>query len=224
MAAIIPSFDTNASPAKRVYLPVDHVYVPTGFDSNDHTEVVVTGMLPNLCHYAPMVASRVKGNKIYLTVTANLSAADMCAEMLVPYMLTASVGVVTKGKYNIIVNGKETTKPAAQINIAQSLTAQVDNNIYANINTIERIQGTRTIKLSGYNPSDCYQFDRFEFVSNKADTISVLPIMKKIYATCPMKMTPFELNFEVPALLDAKAVLLHVRAMKGASENSLFYQ
>ena len=40
----------NASTPTEKLVPVDHIYVPTGFDSNDTVEVVVTGYLPNLCH------------------------------------------------------------------------------------------------------------------------------------------------------------------------------
>jgi hypothetical protein len=208
----------------QVEVPVNHVYVPKGFDNNDHSEIVVQGMLPNLCHFAPAAKAKVMGKKILVSVTSNLNRQSMCAEMLVPFTLSVSVGVIKAGQYQIVINGGKVANNLSQMNITQSLTTQVDNNIYANVDTIERDAGKRMVKLSGYNPSDCYVFDRFEFVSNNVDTMSILPIMRKVMDQCPLKMTPFSLSVEIPATLTPDVILLHVRAMKGASVNGLFYQ
>ena len=80
----------------------------------------------------------------------------------------------------------------------------------------------RIVELKGYNPSDCFQFDRVELVSNKEDVYSVLPIMKKVSDFCPMKMVPFSYEVEIPDDLPRKNILLHVRSMDGRSVNHLF--
>ena len=46
--------------------------------------------------------------------------------------------------------------------------------------------------------------------------------MKQINDFCPMKMTPFAYDIEVPKTLNKARVLLHVRGMDGKSINSIF--
>jgi hypothetical protein len=48
--------------------------------------------------------------------------------------------------------------------------------------------------------------------------------MKKIRDFCPMKMTPFSYDIEVPKSLANPKILLHVRSMDGNSINSIFHQ
>ena len=94
--------------------------------------------------------------------------------------------------------------------------------VYANVDYIETTQGSRIALLKGYNPSDCFEFDRVQFISNERDTYSVLPIMKQVREFCPMKMVPFEILVVVPRTLSVEKLLLHVRVMNGKSVNAIF--
>jgi len=106
--------------------------------------------------------------------------------------------------------------------VVESTSSAVDNFVYANMSHVEVIEGTRKVILKGFNPSDCFEFDRVDYVSNLVDTYSVLPVMRQIRATCPLKMVPFAIEADVPRLVAGDQVLLHVRSMNGKSVNTLF--
>ncbi len=208
----------------QIPVPVKHIYVPKGFDDNDATEVVVTGELPSLCYYSPQAVVRKEGTKVFVSVLAYVSKATECEMMIVPFMLTVHLGVLSVGQYSIEVNPGTTTQKNATLNIAPALSDQVDDHIYANVETVTRVQGSRTVQLHGYNPSDCYVLDRAQILSNGSDTYAVLPIMKKVHSACPMKMVPFVYSVQIPTGLAEDELLVHVRGMKGTAVNYLFLQ
>lgn len=223
-AAIMISSFVHASTPKEVLIPVSHVYTPTGFDSNDNTEIVVSGFLPNLCHKSPKTKVLVKSNTIEITLTSLKyhSSNPFCPEFIVPIVKTIDLGVLDKGNYNIIVNGKSMYEKKAKINIDEASSNAIDDSVYAGVDFIEKTENSRTIILKGYNPSACYVFDKFEIFSNNKDTLSILPKMKQVSDFCPMKMIAFELEMEVPKELERDKILLHVRSLSGNSVNTLF--
>ena len=214
----------QAEPPLRVTVPVKHVYVPKGFDDNDGVEIVITGYLPSLCFYAPAATASLKDGKINVDVTAYQSRATNCEMMIVPFMLTVPVGVIPSGTFPIAVNGGTTAQTLTSLHVSRAFSATVDDHIYASVDSIDRVQGTRTVKLRGYNPSDCYELDAVQVGSNNKDTFSILPVMKKTRTSCPMKMVPFEYSVQIPTTLAQDEVLIHVRSLKGASANYLFLQ
>ncbi len=205
-------------------VPINDVYSPMGFDSNDSSEVIVSGFLPNLCHKSPMTKAEIKGNKIDIKVTALKYDASnpFCPEIIVPFVKSINVGLLNKGNYEITVNGKSPYEKKSKIFIAESTSNAVDEYIYANVHYVEKEEGSRVVALKGYNVSDCLVLDEVKFLSNKVNAYSVLPKMKKIRDFCPMKMTPFSYDVEVPNTIPANKILLHVRGMDGSSVNSLF--
>ena len=200
-------------------IPVDHIYSPKGFDSNDNTEIIISGHLPNLCHKAPQTKVEVKGRQIEVTMEAYRYDASnpFCPEVIIPFVESVSVGVLDKGIYNITVNGKSVFEKKASIGISESTSDAIDDYAYANVEYVEKSLGSDVVKLRGYNPSDCFQFEEIIVVSNNKDTYSVLPKMKKISDFCPMKMVPFSYEMVVPDTIKAEKVLLHVREIGRAS-------
>ena len=62
-----------ASTPRETKVPVSHLYVPDGFDSNDNVEMVVSGILPNLCHKSPktaVVRDKLEPNKLKIERTS----------------------------------------------------------------------------------------------------------------------------------------------------------
>ena len=208
----------------KTLVPVDEVFVPKGFDVNDNSEIIVSGYLPNLCHKSPQTEVQVQGKKIQVTVSAlkYSETNPYCPEMIVPFLETVKVGVLDKGNYNIVINEKTQYEKKSTIAISESSSNALDEHIYANVFYVDEVEGTHTVKLKGYNPSDCLVFDHIEILSNDKNTYSILPIMKKVRDFCPMKMTPFSHEVEVPKLLERNKILLHVRGMDGNSVNSIF--
>lgn len=126
------------------------------------------------------------------------------------------------GSYKIVVNQGSEFLLNDKINIVESEINIIDEHIYANIDYIEKTKDPKKVILKGHNPSDCLVFSRFQYLSNGKDTISILPIMRKVSDFCPMKMT----DFQVEAKLDfsgikGKNILLHARSMDGKSVNTI---
>ncbi len=207
----------------REAVPVTQVFTPKGFDTNDDTQVIVSGYLPNLCYKAQRVSTKVSGQNIFVTVKAFVEKKDvLCPQLAIPFLEPVSVGVMGKGTYNVVVNAGTPLEKRAGLGVSDSTTSLIDENVYANVDYVERVPGTRRVILKGYNPSDCYEFDRVEFISNGKDTYSVLPIMRKLSDFCPRKLVALDIPAEVPRELKAEELLLHVRVMNGKSINALF--
>jgi hypothetical protein len=225
IALLLITGTAYASTPVEVMVPIDHVYSPKGFDSNDNTEVIVSGYLPNLCHKNPTTKVEVNAKGIDIKVTSLKydPSNPFCPEMIVPFVETVNVGILDKGNYDIVVNGKSIYEKRSEIFISESNSDAVDEYAYAGVQFIEKSAGSRVVQLKGYNPSDCFVLDQIEIINNEKDTYSVLPRMKQISDFCPMKMVPFTYEMTVPKDLKADRVLLHVRSMDGKSVNTLFY-
>jgi hypothetical protein len=216
------SFAQGAQSAQRVTVPVTQVFAPIGFDSNDSSEIVVAGYLPNLCYKVAHADTAVTGKSVKIEVTALKSDSELCLQMIIPFLEVATLGVLDKGDYAVTVNpgfGAKTT----ELPVVESTSSAIDDYVYANVSSIERIHGTRRVLLKGENPSPCYELDGINAVSNGKDAYSVLPVLKQVSPMCPQVLIPFEYEFTVPTDLAVEKLLLHVRVMNGKSVNSLFY-
>lgn len=227
MLFIIPAMSMAAPITYETNVPVDHIYIPSGFDSNDSAEAVVTGFLPNLCYKAPKSTVLVKDGKISVSVkaTKNIAGGRMgyCANVVVPYTESIGIGVLDKGKYKVSVNENSSWELSSNMNIAEASSNSIDDEVYANVNEVSRPnESSRKVILKGYNPSDCFELKEITIVDNGTDTYSVLPKMKQVKEFCPKKMMAFSYEIEVPEKLEADKVLLHVRVMDGRSVNAFF--
>lgn len=216
----ISNLNAHHAPLKRVEVPAEHLYAPKGFDSNDNVELVVEGYLPNLCYQNPSTNVVVEEKKISVTLNAMkfTDESRLCAEMIVPFIHTFDVGVLDRGNYSVVVNEKVT----GELFVDEASSDAIDDYIYANVHSIDRIHGEEKVLVKGYHPSDCLEFVGFEYLHNDLDTYSVLPIMEQVADFCPRKKTPFSYEFTVPRELKRDKVLLHVRALNGRSVNAIF--
>ena len=205
-------------------VPITDVFSPLGFDSNDDTQVIVSGYLPSMCYKSPQVKAQVVGKEIRLTVTAlkECDPNEYCIPALVPFVEPVSLGVMDKGNYKVVANIGSEFQKESEITVVESTSSAIDDYIYANVRYVETMTGTRQAYLRGENPSPCFELDHIEWVSNGNDTYSVLPIMKQVSELCPQQMTPFKYPIEIPTELDREYMLLHVRTMNGKSVNHLW--
>lgn len=209
----------------EVSVPVDHVFAPAGFDSNDHAEVVISGYLPNLCYKAPKADVKVVGNKIQINMKANKikRGLGLCPTVIVPFIENVNIGLLDQGKYDLAVNENSPYEKNANMKVVEASSNSIDENIYANVSEIVRVsEQSRRVQLKGYNPSDCFELKEVQVVDNGSDVYSVLPKLNQLRDHCPKKMVPFVYEFSVPESLAAPQVLLHVRVMDGKSMNALF--
>lgn len=209
---------------EHIQVPVSDIYSPKGFDTNDVTQVVISGFLPNLCFKSPKVVAEVKDTTIQVEVTALYEEVEgiPCAQATIPFLETISVGVLAEGTYEVRANEGGETFLTDTISVVKAASLEMNDFIYARGDYIERIGTTRQIAIKGFNPSDCFELSEIRYISNEKNTYSVLPIMKKVRDFCPRKMMPFEYVTEVPTSLNVNTVLLHTRVMKGDSINYLF--
>lgn len=204
-------------------VPVAQVFAPKGFDTNDVTQIIVSGNLPNFCYKSPKSVVTVNDNIINIEVKALYDTEAACAQVVNPFLDVVSVGVLAEGNYEVRVNESASATPlTATIEVTLAATLEVNDHIYARVDHAEQVENSRKVQLHGYNPSDCFDLDKFTYISNGKDTLSVLPIMKKISSHCPLKMTPFTYEAEIPVELSVNEALLHIRVMKGDSVNILF--
>lgn len=211
-----------------ILAPVDHLYIPQGFDSNDAVEVVVTGTFPNVCYSRHNVKVKMSGNMIDIEVTAlapdtreNFMNGKTCPAMAVPFKEVVSLGNLQGGEYDIRVNHALQRSLNDKILIAEASSNAVDDNVYAAIDYVEQ-NSNQEVVLKGWKYSNCFALKEVKVVSNDKDTLSLLPIMKKVSSHCPMKGMPVA----YPVKLDfsgikVKQPLLHVRTLDGKSVNSI---
>lgn len=212
----------NAAVQKPV--KIEHIYIPFGFDSNDNFEIVIEGVLPNLCHRSPMTKLKMDENKISIKMSSLFYDSNdvRCPSNPMPFIDLVSLGILKEGNYNIVVNENTEFQTEKQLQVVKETTNAPDEVIYANVEFIEIVPGTRKVKLKGTNPSDCFEFVEVKVFSNQIDTYSILPIVKKVKEDCSYEPTPFSYDLTVPKDINRRKVLLHVRSMRGKSVNFLY--
>lgn len=225
LSLLIFSAFISSAGAEVVTAPVEHLYLPEGFDSNDTVEVVVTGSFPNACYSRNDVKVKIIDDEIRINISAlsheKSFSAKRCPDMIVPFKEVVHVGNLQGGEYKVIVNGNSTSVLMDKIKIAEASSRSVDENLYAAIEWVER-KGPKEFVLHGWRYSNCIDFEKAVVISNNKDTLSILPIMKQLTDFCPMKMMPTAYTVQLDfSSLKMDRPLLHVRTMDGKSINTV---
>ncbi len=207
--------------------PVDHLFVPSGFDNNDNVEVVVTGYFPNPCYKRNDVKVDVRGDVVDIKVTALVSddKSAACAAMIVPFKETVNVGNLQAGDYKVNVNRSTRFEINEEMAVVEAASQNQDDHLYAMVDYIELgFMGgeSGSAQLVGWKLSDCLELERVEYVPNKKDTVTILPIMKRVREFCPMKMTPLIIPVAFnPESFSNDKILLMSRTVDGRSVNTI---
>lgn len=211
-----------------VEAPIDHVFVPNGFDNNDHVELIVTGKFPNPCYVRNKYEVKISNDVIKVDVTS-LSMDDpaytKCEPLKIPFTEVVDIGNLQGGNYKVIINqgGKYEKRDSIEIGTASS--DSVDDNIYAMVDYVETgFTGGASgdAILIAQSPSPCLVLDKVKYLSNDNDTLSVLPIMKKISSNCPEKRERLEIPIKFdPSKFKYEKILLFVRTIEGRSVNTI---
>lgn len=211
-----------------VEAPIDHVFVPNGFDNNDHVELIVTGKFPNPCYTRNRYDLKVKDNIINIDITS-LSMDDpaytKCEPLKIPFTEVINVGNLQGGEYQVVVNAGGKYEQKDTIIVGTASSDSVDDNIYAMVDYIETgFTGGASgdAILVAQSPSPCLVLDRVEYLSNTKDSLSVLPIMKKVSSNCPEKRERLEIPIKFdPSKFKYEQLLLFVRTIEGRSVNTI---
>jgi hypothetical protein len=211
-----------------VEAPIDHIFIPNGFDNNDHIEVIITGKFPNPCYTRNKYEVKIVNDVIEIDVTS-LSMDDpaytKCEPLKIPFTEVVNIGSLQGGDYKVIVNKGGEHEKKDTISIGTASSESVDDNIYAMVDYVETgFTGGASgdAVLIAQSPSPCLVLDRVEYLSNSKDTLSVLPIMKRVSSNCPEQRQ----RLEIPIKFDSsrfsfEKVLLFVRTIEGRSVNTI---
>jgi hypothetical protein len=209
-----------------VLSPTEHLYVPEGFDSNDSIELVVSGSFPNACFSRNKVNVDIKNDIIDITVTAievnkGFGITAGCIDMVVPFKEVVPVGNLQGGSYEVRINHQSSFALKDTLFVKEASSNAVDDHIYAAVDWVEQKSKTDYV-LHGWKYSNCVDLKKIQVVSNKKDTLSILPVMQQLREHCPMKGMPIAYPVKVDfASIKMMKPLLHVRTMDGKSVNSI---
>lgn len=196
-------------------------YIPEGFDTNDHSQMVGEGFFPNSCYRPSMVDVAVDHSlkKIYVQPSA-YKYDGICLQMIVPFERVIDFGLLKAGAYEVVQTKSRTTMGLVNVRVAPSSNA--DDYLYAPISQayFDQSSGRKMVRLTGSFTNSCARLvDTLAIVQPKV--IVVQPISELVdNGNCKTGEFPFYKDVEVTNT-KAGRYLLHVRSLNGNSINSL---
>ena len=202
---------------------INKVYSPTGFDSNDKAEVVVSGWLPNACQKLPTYQIKKTNNLIDISINALRydESNPYCPPERVPFIQKVKLGSLNPGSYELEVNKKQDSASYDRLKVVKAEQPSVDSNKYPFVTKINVDQTKDRVYLTALRDSDCYALDSVEIINDGKNTYSVMPVLKKVRDFCPKKMQPISVSFDIPDSLNSRKILLHVRSTSGKAVNKI---
>lgn len=196
------------------------LYVPVGFDNNDHIQIVGEGLFENACYRpAPTVVNIDQANKVINLGPVAYKYSGFCAQVVLPFERTIDIGVLKIGVWKV-TQGTD-GKVLAEIPVKPALAFAPDDFLYAPVaQAFLRQSGKRTmVYVTGSFSNSCMTMEKVE-VNTSADTIVVQPIAQMGAADCKEGSFPFQKAVMIPKLAEGR-YLLHVRSLNGNSINNL---
>lgn len=209
-----------AQPAK-VPAYFQKMFIPGGFDSNDHIQIVGEGRFSNSCFRQAETHVRIDDvqKKIFLGPVA-YSYPGICLMVIVPYQKTVDVGILKPGKWEII-QATDDIK-IGEMSVLNAASKGADDYLYAPISQGFFYQ-TGTVghlALTGEFSNSCMRLDHVK-ITIEPQVISVQPIATMDQSTdCKEGKFPFSQNTEINNV-PAGRYLLHIRSLNGNAINSL---
>ncbi len=195
------------------------VYVPVGFDSNDHVQFVGEGMFANTCYRPASVTVAVDNmSKTIKVGPVAYKYNGFCLQVILPFDRTIDVGVISAGTWQVV---QADNKQIGQIKVAPALTADPDDYLYAPISQayIHETTGKEELMLNGSFPSSCMTMKEVKF-DVQGDVIVVQPIAQMAAGTCTGPAVPFTQVVQLGSI-KAGRYLLHVRSINAQAINTM---
>lgn len=204
-------------------LKISKVYVPQGFDNNDNATFMLEGYLPSACYRLGVLEQKVVGNKIELKQEAYVFEGP-CARIVTRFEQAVFLGVLPKGKYEIVdTTSKEVL---GKLPVAEATSKlQPDDFNYANVldASVEVTNGKVVATLQGNLPNACWKLSDVRVTMEAEEVVTVLPIMERISPdnACAQVIVPFVKKIDLE--LDTGKYLLHVRSLSGKAITKIMY-
>jgi hypothetical protein len=199
------------------------VFVPSGFDDNDRTQITIEGVFPNTCYKVGPYATQIDLKTRTITIQQQAYRYQgICLQVVVPFHQVVDLGLIPQGEYKIVDSASGSALSVIRIDIAKK--SEPDEYLYAPITdafiTTDPENGIHTLGIQGAFTDRCTVFEDIK-VNYTADVIVVQPIVKRIGArSCAKDKTRFMRTVQLKESLTGM-YLLHVRSMNGQAINKM---
>lgn len=232
-AAAAPSRAEFLQPAIVDIIP-DRIFAPLGFDDNDNAQVILDGRFPNTCYKIGPTQLRIDNetHKIYVRQQAFFYPGAWCAEVSVSYAQTVNLGILSPGKYDIIIDQRDrSAATATSLPIAVATSVGPDDHLYAPITDAHIQRGTGlvggdeekiapSLVLNGYFSSSCMTFQTVNVNVRPNNVIEVLPIVEMRDMGCTQITTDFSVIVALDKVPPGR-YLIHIRSLNGQAINQV---
>lgn len=229
LGAFLFTQNIQASAPREILAPVEKIFMAEGFDDNDNVEVSLYGNFPDTCYrVGPTgfdVDHETKTVKIWAKAYDYSSPNTMCMDVLTPFLLKVSVGVLKEGVYKVELFGQDLTQ---DLHIAKSTSDSPDDHLYAPVSQVKikpDFGGKYKASFSGTFPrllTGCMILKETKHYMTKNKVLVILPIAEVIQdeAQCMRSSIDFKdsVSFD-PFFQDVG--LVHVRVSNGNSQTHL---
>lgn len=220
VAISISAVAQNSSPAQVPAL-FTKVYIPKGFDSNDHVQILGEGTFRNTCYRH--ANTTVKIDEAQKTISLGPVAYEysgFCLQVILPFERVVDIGLLKAGLWKVVQGSDSST--VGEIAVTPALIDSADDYLYAPVSQafLKQHNGDVEIVVTGEFSNSCLSLDTVK-VDVQADVVVVQPIAKFDQALkCQNGQFAFS---KIVHLSGVKAgrYLLHVRSMNGNAVNSL---
>ena len=241
-AALLVSSSSQArmlsDDADLVEVPADVALAPKeGFDDNDMIQVVLHGMLPNVCYQ--LDGNRVErlsdGKTIKIHQFARRTKDGVCADqstlpehmkMAVPYTTEVNLGQLKLGNYQFDYLGIDGEFKEGSLNVAGATSPTIDSFPYAAVtnaqsNEVVSSMDEVKVRINIVLNSSCVELDDNIRVTKLDDVWVVQPLLKvKEGIMCIQVLRPIERNLNLGKTAPGHH-LIHVRSMNGKAVNKM---
>lgn len=214
--------------------PIEHVFIPQGFDNNDNAEVIIQGRFSNACmKTGPVEKHMDEANKI-ITLAPKMYVYEgaACAQVIVPFIQRVTFGHLAEGNWTVKLD-QNPNIDIQPLKIRRSLTTAPDDFLYAPVDEVVLLPGQLGLRqklvVSGnwpVSPEDmCFELREIRAKLGADNTLVVQPIADiKATGQCPAQSLRQRV-FQGSLLLDKPLendTLIHVRVLNGESLNKFY--
>ncbi len=228
---LAPAF--GQSTPTLVKAPVEKIFVPLGFDTNDNIEVFYHGHFPNSCYKTGPAKAVVDAatKTISVQASAYYYAGSFCAQMLVPFDGSVKLGFMPEGEYTVAIDGDtQVTEAALNIKIANS--PDPDDFLYAPVDSVSigndlGTEADNMIKVEGEYPYmfiGCMVMKDLRTSLTPGNVLVVQPIAELVDGpACLAQADNKKFSFTKPLGFVPKKeeYLVHARSTSGTSINKV---
>lgn len=198
-------------------------YIPDGFDTNDHVQMVGEGVYSNTCFRPASYDIKVNHAEKKVMLTPKAYKYDgMCLMMLVPYSQTIDLGILKAGRYEVIQKDESSASKLGDVAIRVAANSSADDYLYAPISQafFQQANGKSKLMLTGEFSNTCWKYVETR-VDVQKNVIVVQPVSEmEEGVACIDKVVPFQKEIVMNGVPKGR-YLLHIRSTNAKAVNNL---